>query len=441
MARLVLIIFLTAAACAQDIAARVDEYVAATARIRPFSGSILLSKDNKILFAKGYGMANLEHSVPNTPRTKFRLGSITKQFAATAILQLEERGKLKVEDAICQYVPECPDSWKPITIHHLLTHTSGIRNVTALPSYRRDMMLPSPPLQTMKRFRDLPLDFDPGTKFSYSNSGYVVLAIIVEKASGESWDAFLRKNIFDPAGMHDSGHDTFAAVLPHRASGYELAAGKWIHSPYHDMEMPTGGGDLYSTVEDMYRWDLALQGEKILSAASKQKMYTPFKDNYAYGWAVDQQSGRKRIGHNGGISGFVTAFARFPDERAVVVILSNFTGSPMAPLTRAMTAILFDEKYQLPSERTEIKVDPKIYDAYVGKYELRPGFVLTVTREGDRLMTQATGQGKVEVFPESETKFFLKVIDAQVTFHRGADGKVGSLTLHQGGDRVAKRIE
>jgi CubicO group peptidase (beta-lactamase class C family) len=350
MARLLLILLLAAAAPAQELAARVDEFIAGLPKERPFNGSILLSKNNEILLARGYGMANLEHNVPNTPRTKFRLGSITKQFAAAGILQLEERGKLKVEDPICKYVPDCPEIWKAITIHHLLTHTSGIFNLTASPDYRKEMMIPSPPLQTIKKVRDRPLDFEPGSKFSYSNSGYIVLAIIVEKASGESWDAFLRKNIFDPAGMNDSGHDTFAAILPHRASGYQLAGDKWIHSPYHDMEMPTGGGDLYSTVEDMYRWDLALQGEKILSAASKAKMYTPFLNNYAYGWAVDRQFGRRRLTHGGGINGFVTAFSRFPDERAVVVVLSNFMGSPMQQVTRAVTAMLFGEKHETPGQ-------------------------------------------------------------------------------------------
>jgi len=440
--RFAVLLLLAVAAPAQDIAVKADEYLNSFVNAKQFSGSVLIARDGKVLFSGGYGMANLEHNVPNSTKTKYRLGSITKQFAATAILQLEERGKLKVEDSICLHVTECPETWKPITIHNLLTHTSGIPNFTSFPEYRREWMLPSRPPETTKKFRDKPLDFPPGSQFRYSNSGYILLAVIIEKASGESWESFTRKNIFDPAGMHDSGHDTHASILPHRATGYWMEAGQWANSAFHDMSIPIGGGDLYSTVEDMLKWDQALYTEIILTKKSLDKAFTPFKSGYAYGWSTGELFQKRRIGHGGGINGFVTNFDRFPEERTTIVVLSNFNGSPVPRIARDLAAILYGQSYEPYRARTAIKLDPKMYDTLAGKYQLSPDAVITITREGDSLMTQLTGQGKSEVFPESENKFFLKVVDAQLTFHRDASGKATSLTLHQNGrDVPANRVE
>jgi CubicO group peptidase (beta-lactamase class C family) len=388
-------------------------------------------------------MANLEHDVPNTPRTKFRLGSITKQFAAMAIMQLEQKGKLKVDDAACKYLPSCPPAWEKITIHHLLTHTSGIPNVTAFPEYRKTwMLLPTTPVKTMSYVQEKPLDFPPGEKYRYSNSGYVVLAAIVEKASGTEWEPYLRTNIFSPVGMNDTGHDTHRAILKHRATGYARDGSRLVNSDYHDMSMPIGGGDLYSTVEDLLKWDQALYTEKLLTAPALARMFTPFKNNYAYGWATDTQFNRKRIAHGGGINGFSTFFARYPDDKVTVAVLANMETAASGEIARSLAAIVFGEKYDLPKRRTAIKLDPKIYDAYVGKYEVRPGFIVSVTRDGDRLMAQATNQSPGEIFPESETDFFLAGVDIQITFVKGSDGKVDQLILHQSGRSMpAKRVQ
>ncbi len=221
-----LIFFLAARfACAQDLAARMDQQVRAYADQQKFSGCVLVAREGKVVFSKGYGLANAEYGIPNTPATKFRLGSITKQFTATAILMLEQQGKLKVEDAVRKYVDDCPGAWQPVTLHHLLTHTSGIPNFTSFPDYVRTMPLPSPPAETLKRFRDKPLAFEPGTKFSYSNSGYVLLGYIIERVSGRSYEEFLQKQIFGPLGMSDTGYDHPERVMPRRASGTSWADG------------------------------------------------------------------------------------------------------------------------------------------------------------------------------------------------------------------------
>ena len=425
-----------------DIAAKVDEYIAAQMQVNQFSGAVLIAREGKVLVRKGYGMANREWEVPNTPLTKFRLGSITKQFTSAAILLLEERGKLTTEDSICKYLEPCPAPWQPVTIHHLLTHTSGIPSYTGLPNYMRTSGHARTKEEMVALFRDLPLEFAPGERFKYNNSGYFLLGIIIEKISGQDYAAFLRANIFDPLEMKDSGYDVTATVLPRRAAGYTRRDNVILNSDYIDMGQPYSAGSLYSTVDDLYKWDQALEARKLLSAKSYEKWWTPYKDNYAYGWAIGAGA-RQSQSHGGGIPGFSTDIARFPEQKATVVVLANLASAGASRIGRDLAAILFGDPYEIPRERVVAKVDPKIYDAYVGNYQLRPGFVIAVTREGDKLMTQATNQPKFEVFPESETKFFLRVVDAQLTFVKdAATGKVTHIILHQGGgNQRANRID
>jgi CubicO group peptidase (beta-lactamase class C family) len=431
-----------ASASAQDLAPKFDEYMSALANQGRFVGSVLVARDGKIVFGKGYGMANVELDVPNTPQTRFRLGSITKQFTATAILLLQERGKLSVTDPICKYVDNCPPAWSEVTIHHLLSHTGGIPNFTSFPDYMPKMMLPVTTSEMIARFKDKPLDFKPGEKWSYSNSGYFLLGAIIEKAAGESYERFLQKNIFDPLKLTGTGYDHFDAILNHRAAGYSLAKGKMVNSAFLDMTQPYSAGSLYSTVEDLCRWNEALFGGKVVSAKSFEMMTTPVKNNYGYGLGVETRLNRKMISHGGGINGFATFIARFPDEKVSIVVLRNADYGIPGPgkISQDLAAILFGEKYEIPAAVTEVKVDSKILDAYVGQYQLAPTFVITISKENDGLMAQATGQPKLTLFAQSETVFFSKAVDLKMTFVRGDDGKVTHLILHQGGDRQAKRI-
>ncbi len=228
-----------ASPAAAELAPKFTEYMEAQERVSRFTGAVLVARDGKVLFARGYGMANLEHSIPNSPSTKFRLGSITKQFTAAAILQLQEKGKLSVQDPVCKYVPDCPAAWAPVTIHHLLTHTSGIPNFTSFPDYLKTMMIASPPEKSLERFRDKPLEFTPGEKFNYSNSGYVLLGFILEKAAGQNYDEYLRANIFAPLGMNASGYDWNSTVLHGRASGYaRRGESGYANAEYVHMTIP-----------------------------------------------------------------------------------------------------------------------------------------------------------------------------------------------------------
>ncbi|MEK6289167.1 MAG: serine hydrolase [Acidobacteriota bacterium] len=437
-----LLLLLVASVTAQDVAPKFDEYMNALVNQQRFIGSVLVARDGKVIFSKGYGLANVELDVPNTPQTKFRLGSITKQFTAAAILLLQERGKLSVQDPICKYFENCPAAWSEVTVHHLLSHTGGIPNFTNFFDYVPKMMMPVTTQHIIARFKDKPLDFKPGEKWSYSNSGYFLLGYISEKAAGESYESFLQKNIFEPLKMTNSGYDHHGTILKKRATGYSLAKGKMVNSVYIDMTQPYAAGSLYSTVEDLFLWNEALHSDKLLSAKSRELMMTPVKNDYGYGLGVQTRSGRKMVSHGGGINGFSTFIARFPNENVTVVVLRNADyGSPgPGPISRDLAAILFGEKYEIPGSTKEVNVDPKIYDAYVGQYELTPTFIITVSKDGGRLMAQATGQPQLELFPESETKFFLKVVDAKVTFVKDDTGKVTHLILHQGGDQTAKKI-
>ncbi len=384
---------------AQEVESKVDEYIGAYLKMGKFSGSVLIARDGEILLKKGYGMANYEHDVPNTPETKFRLGSVTKQFTSIAIMQLQEKGLLNVNDSIKKYITDYPNGEK-ITIRHLLTHTSGIPNFTSFTNYRETMMLISPVEKTIERFKDKPLEFAPGEKYKYSNSGYILLGYIVEKASKKSYEEYLKENIFQPLNMTNTGYDHHSPLTKHRASGYSLGGDGLINAPYVDMSIPHGAGALYSTVEDLYIWDRALYTEKLVSKSSLDKIFTPFKENYGYGWQITESFNHKHISHGGGINGFSTYISRYVDDDVCIIVLSNFERSPTQKISKDLTAIVFGEKYELPEERKAIKVDPKTYDAYVGQYEFSPEFTAKITRENDRLFAQSPGQPKYEIFPE-----------------------------------------
>ena len=340
-------------------------------RANGFGGTILLARKGAPVVAKGYGMANAEWEIPNTPRTKFRLGSITKQFTSMAVMQLQQQGRLKVQDPICQYLTPCPDAWKAITIHHLLTHTSGIPSYTNSPSYVSTMMMPKTVEQMVAGFRDLPLEFEPGSQFKYDNSGYFLLGVLLEKVTGQPYERVLRDQIFTPLGMRDTGYDNTTQILPMRASAYSRQGTEVTNAPYLDMVQPFAAGALYSTVEDLLKWDQALYTDQLLPSAARSAMFTPFKSNYAYGWQAPAPSpqtfGRKQLAHGGGINGFSTMIIRLTDENITSIVLSNVQQASTGRIARDLLAILLGQPYQVPVVRTVAKVDPKVYDAYVGQ--------------------------------------------------------------------------
>ncbi len=398
-----------------------------------FMGTILVAKDGATLFEKSHGFANVEWQVPNTPATKFRIGSVTKQFTAATVLLLEERGLLTLEDPVSKHVPDAPAAWEKVTVHHLLTHTSGIPSFTGFPDYGTWKLSASSTEKTVMHFRDRPLEFEPGERQAYSNSGYLLLGHIIELVSGQTYDAFVRDNLLTPLGMTDSGYDWNATILPQRASGYVRTPSGLANAPYVDMHVPHGAGALYSTTHDLLRWTQGLLGGELLSPASLEKMTTPHMHSYALGLVVRTVNGRKVIEHGGAIDGFNAQLSYFPDEKLTIVVLSNLAGPAADTLGRQLAQVAFGEPVVLVSERREIDVPASTLRDYEGVYQLAPGFSITVSLEGDQLMTLPTGQPKSPIFAESETKFFLKVVDVQLEFVRDAGGAVTHLILHQGG--------
>lgn len=334
---------LEVAASGQDIA-QMAEAVKAQAAGDRFMGSVLVAKGDKVLFEMSAGWANAEWRIPNSATTKFRLGSVTKQFTATAILLLEERGKLSVDDPVGKHINGVRAAWQPITLRHLLTHTSGIPDFTELPANNKEWRFSGlAPSMLVERIRDLPFDFEPGARFKYSNSGYVLLGWIVELVSGQTYREFVKQSIFGPLGMADSGYDSSVAITPQRASGYEAGARGLRNANYIDMRTPHGAGGLYSTTGDLLKWAQGLFGGKLLQPGSLEKMTTPAKDGYAFGLRVGTKNGRKRFAHVGGIDGFGSWLAYYPASGVTIVVLSNVAGPSAPQLGQRLEAICFGE--------------------------------------------------------------------------------------------------
>jgi CubicO group peptidase (beta-lactamase class C family) len=530
-----------------DLARYADQLFSQTYPANEPGAAVLVMKDGQVVLRKGYGMGHLELGVPIQPDMVFEIGSITKQFTAASILLLQERGKLSVDDDITRYLPDYPTHGQKITIDHLLTHVSGIPSYNDLlewvPRVREDMTVQ----QVIDLFKDKPLEFNPGEKWAYNNSAYILLGAVIEKVSGKSYEDFIEQEIFSPLGMKSSRYGHQREVIPGRVAGYDRTAdGGYRIAEYISMTQPYAAGSLMSTVDDLALWAEALAGGKVLKKESLERMTTPAKlksgmsTKYAYGLGVSEWDGARIVEHSGGIFGFATDLLHVPGERLVIVVLSNNPAQEPGPESLAYRVALkslgrpweerkavqldpstldeyagvyrFDETTTraivregdkliarriggprseiratsrddffyvesedhlhfrrdpqgkitgmdflqrfgpdqignrtdetLPAERQAIQVDPGLYDAYVGVYELAPGFQLTLTREGDRLMGQPTGLPKAELFPESETKFFLKVEDTQIELQRGPDGKATGLTLFQRGRQTpAKRVK
>ena len=426
------------------ITTKVDDYMKAVLQVDGFSGTILIARDGKPIVNKGYGMANIELSVPNAPEKIFRLGSITKQFTGMAITMLQERGKLKVRNPMCNYIADCPDIWKPITIKHLLNHTSGLTNYTGFPDFAKTTIMPITPTKMADRLKKEKLEFTPGEKMAYSNSGYFMLGAIIEKVSGKTYADFLQQNIFTPLAMKDTGYDDPLRIIPNRAAGYQKQAGKVINAAYMDMSVPYAAGSLYSTTGDLLKWDQALYTEKLVSKKSLDEIFTPWKGDagYGYGWGMAKQFGRRSISHGGGIYGFATQIARYPDDRVTVIVLSNIQGAPAGQIANNLAAIVFGEAYEIPKERKFISLDQKALEKYTGEYQIGTNIVVAITIEDGKLMGQLGGQGKFSLAPESETGFYSKDVNAQIVFATDASGGVTGFTLKQGGANTpAKKIK
>ncbi len=431
-------------------AVRADDGVAAletklAARL-PADGAgvaVLVARDGKILFSHAYGLADREKQIPATPETEFRIGSLTKQFTAAAILRLAQEGRLSVDDVLTKYFPGYPGGDR-ITLRQMLTHTSGLHNYTAHPDFFSRVTQPIAPADLVAWFRDDPPDFAPGAEFRYSNTNYVLLGQIVEKVSGMPLGDYWEKEFFAPLGLHDTGIWNNAHPPDRGAKGYSFMANAQLQPALNwDMTWAGGAGELYSTVGDLWRWTEALQGGKVLAPASLDLMLTETTAvkketlvRYSMGLAHSEIGGLPTIGHNGGLQGYSSTLTWFPDQKVTIAVLCNALPEPpkAAPgpimLLAARTVLAPEMAAHAP--KVDPTVDPKTYADYVGSYDYKSG-IQQITADAGHLYAQLTGQNRFEIFPRGHDAFFFKVVEAGIVFNRDDKGAVVSITHTQNG--------
>jgi len=525
------VLFTSQFAEAQSIEKKVDALFEKQYPADEPGATVLIAKDGKVLYRKAFGMANLELNVPMRPEHVFEIGSITKQFTSVAILMLMEQGKLSLQDPISKYISDYPKG-NEITIHHLLNHTSGIKSYTNMPSFISQAPLDKTPMELIHVFRNEPMEFSPGEKYAYNNSGYILLGYIIEEASKMSYEDFVQKNIFTPLGMKNSYYGSKTKLIPNRASGYQPIEDKtYRNADYLSMTLPYAAGSLMSTVDDMLLWNKAIHTNTLISEKSKQLAFTNYTLNngkpmyYGYGWSPNEIAGSPTVEHGGGIFGYTTSGIYVPKENVYTIVLTNTTGKSPETVSLPATAIALgkpindkpalqlsesamqqwvgayqfedvvrfitytdgnlysqreggqalkliavsENEYQFEDsfttyaftkesgkrvanfadriikgkgleteytpkpEKESIAVAESILKTYTGTYELQAGFVVNVTTESDQIFVQLTGQPRFEIFAETPETFFLKVVEAKITFNKNTAGGVKSLTLYQGG--------
>lgn len=420
----------------------IDIYLSSHFKTNEPGYAILVSKGGDILYNKAIGLANIEHNVANKSNTVFRIGSITKQFTAIAILQLAQSGKLSLQDSIQQYIPDYPSAKYKITLEHLLTHTSGIKEFLAIDhpdpfALRRDFT----PKEIIDHFKNEPLEFEPGSKWAYSNSGYILLGFIIERVSAKPYAQYMSENIFKPAGMNDTYCGNHSELIPNRAEGYVFEGSHFRNSEYLSMTIPYAAGGVLSTVEDLLKWHKALISGKLVNKELLQKAFTSYKlsdgsaANYGYGWFIKEEHGSKAIDHSGRISGFNTTALYFPDETIYVVVLSNLEDT-REKQNSSQTAIDLAGIAMRKKPVASITIDKETRDGYKGHYALKsdPSRVVTVTEENEKLFIQETNKWKAELFATAPSLFILKHIKPAATlqFIKDDKGKVISFVVTQG---------
>ncbi|MBC5833866.1 serine hydrolase [Flavobacterium sp. F372] len=406
----------------KNISTHLAKYMQAQVEVNNFSGTVLITKNGSVLLKKAYGLADYEWDIKNTIDTKFQLASVTKQFTATAILQLVEEGKLSLNDKLSNFFPDYPKADR-VTIHMLLSHSSGLGlgfKELAISTISND--------SAYSEIKKIPYEFSPGTSTAYSNIGYYLLGKIIEKVSGEKYAVFLRKNIFEKVGMKNTGVSNNDSIISKKAKIYYKTDKGFAHNPYINWGFNIGHDGVYSTVEDLALWDNALYGTTILSAEMKKLMFTSHSDqNWGYGFIINPfyNHGHQLIAHDGGFFGTMTSFNRFTDDKIFVTVLSN-NESFSHIIGYGLSAIALQKEVELPYKHHQTKIDTTIYDKYVGKY----GKIEIVKIDGKLYYNSI----EMELIPESKTKFFrADNNDRTVEFIKDKSGSYNSIILTKGG--------
>jgi CubicO group peptidase (beta-lactamase class C family) len=557
---------------AQSKKDKIDQLVNVYYENQLFSGAVLVAEHGQVIYSKGFGFANREWDIPNTPDTKFRLGSMTKQFTAAIIMQLVDQGKLRLDNKITDILPDYPKkTGDEITIHQLLTHTSGLLSYTDIPEYFKDNYVRKnmKPREIIDLFKDKDLTFEPGSKWAYSNSGYIVLGAIIEKITGKPYEQVLKENIFNPAGMTDSGYDHMETIIKKRAAGYDKIPGGYKNCDFVDMSSPYSAGAIYSTVEDLFKWDQALYTDKLLSEEARRKIFAGYYDasgglQYGYGWMTKfvptgNNDSTRIFVHGGGIYGFNTVIVRQTEKNNCIILLNNAPGAHLGEVTDLISNILYGLPYDLPKKSASAKlysdytkdgiekaaencrklfksgnreydfseqeltklgyefmsdkklreslavlklnaeinpnsanaydscgeallangdtaaatanykksleldrknynavtvlkklnvdvsayesISPELLESYCGRYQVTPQLVIAITTENGKIYAQPGDSPRFEIYPETPTRFYLKVGDAKAEFVKEGE-KVPYFILNRNGrDVKCMRIE
>ncbi|GGJ28070.1 serine hydrolase domain-containing protein [Deinococcus roseus] len=423
---LVLPLAVGSALAAPDYAAVLDAHHNA----RFFMGNVVILKDGQPLFEKAVGQASVEFGIPANSQTVYEIGSITKSFTAVAILKLQEQGKLKVTDALSKYLPDFPNGDR-ITLHHLLTHTSGVTNFTAFPGFLEVQKQNFSQSQIVDLFKDKPLDFEPGDHFSYSNSGFTLLGQVIEKASGMPYQEYIRQNVLQPLKFKDLDFHSRLDLVPNRASGYVLNGASYQVPELHNVEIAGPAGGLYATASELARWLPDLFAGKILNAESIKAFSSPQVNTgaplpgfeaYGYGVGMGKLFGHPVVSHGGNINGFNAMMAYFPEEKLSIAVLSNLDGISSQDVMVDLARAYFEVPYTLPQNRTFISVPENVLSTYTGTYRTDlPALQLKFRVVKGQLQLEIPEQGIFTLLPETENRFYLSALDVTLTFQKNGD--------------------
>ena len=447
------------AATDREIASRADEYLKTRTEMGAFSGAVLIARDGKVVLRRGYGYADVDARKPFTPETQLEIASISKMFTAMAALELRDEGKLKLDDPLCKYVDPCPAAWQPITIQELMRHTSGIPDYEdalelGSPKYFEFMMKADSSRRILEEAKSKPLDFTPGSKFNYSNSGYIALAFVIERAAGVPFRQFVREQRLRPAGMSHSGvlgtgerPKDLALGYTHGELGWDaylagvpLTEEHLEKQPMLPLTPPAGDAWLYSTVDDLYRWSTIMDGTAFVPANEAAEVFTPGLGNYGYGWFVDTSLGHRRYRHTGSLPGYVSQIVKFPDDKVTIVILSNLDRAPMLHTGRNLMMISLGQPYDPPVCGKVIKLDDAQVQALEGEYKMEDGTPLTIHNSPKYLLAEKKGFFTAGLIPLSPTRFYMPLSDGVVTFTLDDRGIAQKVNFHYSAiDHVATR--
>lgn len=423
----------------KELISELKNYMMALEEKENFHGSVLVAKKDRVLLNEGYGYADFTQNTLNKPGTSFAIGSVTKQFTAMAIMQLVEKNLINLEDKVSKYIPKLAQG-ELITVENLLTHTSGLVNYTEL--YEFFTMDPEDliPMDMVDLIKDMPLEYTPGDGFKYSNTNYLLLGMIVENVSSMSLENYLDKNIFAPLKMKSTG----TAYIDNKIQDATAYTGYLEVTPIDDsitLRKAYGAGNLYSTVEDLYRWDRALNTEEIVKNETLDKIFNGYVEvtdtvSYGYGWMLEDTEKGKEIYHGGNTLGFTSNIARYIDEDLSVIVLTNNGYYDVESITKDLSSIVLKKEYNMPVGHDVIEIDNyDIYNKYEGKYHFLQGTYIEILRVEDSLFAQVTGQGAFEIFPRAIDDFFAKILDASISFVE-EDGEVDMLVFKQLGMEI-----